>query len=55
MFWAYECPGIKEEHMKFNPFIKEAAVTIEPDLGAGLGCVTKVSSSLMLWHVRKNS
>lgn len=23
MLWAYDCPGIKGEHMKLNPFIKE--------------------------------
>lgn len=24
MLWVYDCPGIKGEHVKLDPFIKEA-------------------------------
>lgn len=57
MLWAFDCPGIKGEHMKLNPFIKEVAVSGEAELRARRwgGCVTEVSPGLMLWHARKNS
>ena len=31
MLWAYDWPGIKGEHMKLNPFIKEATGSGEAD------------------------
>lgn len=51
MLWAYDCPGIKGEHMKLNPFIKEAT-------GSGGGRPAEkaeVSPGLMPWHARKDS
>ena len=59
MLWAYDCPGIKGEHMKLNPFIKEATGSGEADRRAGEGGRpahrTEVSPFLMPWHARKDS
>lgn len=57
MLWAYDCSGIKGEHMKLNPFIKEATGNGEADLRTGRwrGWVTEVSPGLMLWHAMRDS
>lgn len=61
MLWAYNCPGIKGEHLKLNTFIKEATESggagRRKRVGGGGRPAqrTVVSPGVMPWHARKDS